>query len=143
MRPWDWIIYCTLCIISSRRDARDPVRTCTIHARQSSLEVRVRATALFKAAIAASLLSILAAPPALAQTPSPVSVTGQVVAGANRAAVPGAIIEAGGFGATRRTVTDADGRFAIDAPPGTLRIELSVTARGFLNQRVDLTVAAR
>ena len=65
-----------------------------------------------------------------------VTVAGQVVAGANKAPVVGAAIEAG----ARRTVTDAAGRFAIDATPGTLRLE--VTAKGFVNQRVDLTVVA-
>ena len=77
------------------------------------------------------------------------TVAGQVVTGANKAPVAGAAIEPGagarppspgGFGATRRTVTDAAGRFAIDAAPGTLRLE--VTAKGFLSQRVDLTVVA-
>ena len=82
----------------------------------------------------------------LRDTP-PVTVAGQVVTGANKAPVAGAAIAAGarppspgGFGATRRTVTDAAGRFAIDAPPGPLRLE--VTAKGFLNQRVNLTVVA-
>ena len=70
------------------------------------------------------------------QTSSPVTVAGQVVAGANNAPVVGAAIEAG----ARRTVTDATGRFAIEATPGALRLE--VTAKGFLTQRVDLTVVA-
>ena len=73
-----------------------------------------------------------------AQTPSPVTVAGQVVTGANKAPVAGAAIEPGA--GARRTVTDAAGRFAIDAAPGTLRLE--VTAKGFLSQRVDLTVVA-
>ena len=73
-----------------------------------------------------------------AQTPSPVTVAGQVVTGANKAPVVGAAVEPGA--GARRTVTDAAGRFAIDAAPGPLRLE--VTAKGFLSQRVDLTVVA-
>ena len=65
------------------------------------------------------------------------TVAGQVVTGANKAPVVGAAIEPAG---ARRTVTDAAGRFAIDATPGTLRLE--VTAKGFVSQRVDLTVVA-
>jgi TonB-dependent Receptor Plug Domain/Carboxypeptidase regulatory-like domain len=71
----------------------------------------------------------------LRETP-PVTVAGQVVAGVDNAPVAGAAIEAG----ARRTVTDAAGRFAIDATPGTLR--LAVTAKGFVTQRVDLPVVA-
>jgi hypothetical protein len=71
------------------------------------------------------------------ETP-PVTVAGQVVTGANNAPVAGAAIDPGA--GARRTVTDAAGRFAIDATPGPLRLE--VTAKGFLNQHVDLTVVA-
>src|SRR4030095_4076083 len=49
------------------------------------------------------------------QTPSLVTVAGQVVAGVNKGPVAGAAIEAG----ARRTVTDAAGRFAIGGTPGT------------------------
>jgi hypothetical protein len=73
------------------------------------------------------------------EPPRPATVAGQVVAGANKAPVVGAAVEAIGAG-TRRTVTDAAGRFAMDVTPGTLRLE--VTAKGFANQRVDLTVVA-
>jgi hypothetical protein len=70
------------------------------------------------------------------QTPSLVTVAGQVVAGADKAPVVGAALEAG----ARRTVTDMAGRFAIDATPGTRRLD--VTAKGLVSQRVDLTVVA-
>jgi hypothetical protein len=87
---------------------------------------------------------------AYAQTTPAVTVAGRVVAGADKAPVVGAVIETieagppspAGFGATRRTVTDAAGRFAIDVAAGTPRIELSVTAPGFVSQRIDLTVVA-
>jgi hypothetical protein len=69
------------------------------------------------------------------QAPAAV-VSGQVVTGANKAPVVGAAIEAGG----RRAVTDKAGRFAIEATPGALVLE--VTAKGFVTQRVDLTVVA-
>ena len=71
------------------------------------------------------------------QTTSPVIVLGQVVGGANKAPIAGATVESDD--GARRTVTDAAGRFAINASAGTLRLE--VTAKGFVNQRVDLTVA--
>jgi len=78
-----------------------------------------------------------------AQTPSPVTVAGQVVSGANKAPVAGAAVETigagarppspGGFGGTRRTVTDAAGRFTIDATPGTLRLEVTAKNATVLN----------
>jgi hypothetical protein len=70
-----------------------------------------------------------------AQAPAPITVSGQVVTGASKLPVVGAVVEAG----PTRTVTDEAGRFAIAARPGTLRLE--VTATGFVTQRVDLTVA--
>src|SRR5262245_34199290 len=79
----------------------------------------------------------------VAQAPALVTVNGQIVAGANKTPVAGAIIEAiatSGPGATRRAVADASGRFAIDAALGALRLE--IIAAGFVTQRVDLMVAA-
>jgi len=77
----------------------------------------------------------------LRETP-PVTVAGQVVTGAGKAPVADAAIEAIGAGGAgdRRTATDAAGRFAMNASPGTLRLEVS--AAGFAKQRVDLTVVA-
>ena len=80
-----------------------------------------------------------------AQTASPVTVAGQVVAGADKAPVVGAAIEVVGVvgvvgAGGRRTVTDAAGRFVIDATPGTLRVEIN--AKGFVNKGVDVTVVA-
>ena len=72
------------------------------------------------------------------QTTSHVIVHGQVVTGAHKAPVAGATIES--HDGARRTVTDAAGRFAMNATPGPLRLE--VAAKAFLNQRVDLTVVA-
>jgi hypothetical protein len=69
------------------------------------------------------------------QAPAAV-VAGQVVTGANKVPVVGAAIEAGG----RHAVTDGAGRFVIEATPGAL--VLQVTAKGFVTQRVDLTVVA-
>ncbi|HEY7474554.1 MAG TPA: TonB-dependent receptor [Vicinamibacterales bacterium] len=71
-----------------------------------------------------------------AQAPAPVTVAGQVVTGAKKAPVVGAVVEAG----APRVVTDPAGRFAIDAPPGPLHLQ--VTAKGFVTQHVDLTVVA-
>jgi hypothetical protein len=70
------------------------------------------------------------------QAPAPMTVAGQVITGAGKTPVVGAVVEAG----TGRVVTDGAGRFAIDATPGPLRLD--VTAKDFLPQRVDLTAVA-
>ena len=74
-----------------------------------------------------------------AQTPSPVTVAGQVVTGANKAPVVGAAVESDGRRAGERSRTRPVA-LRLTPLPDTLRLE--VTAKGFVNQRVDLTVVA-
>jgi Ca-activated chloride channel family protein len=80
--------------------------------------------------------------PEAATTAASVTINGRVDTGADRTPVAGAAIEAIGTSGPgeRRTITDAAGRFEMEAAPGALRLE--VTAKGFLTQRVDLTVVA-
>src|SRR5262245_17247494 len=86
------------------------------------------------------LLSVPVATSAAAQTPtqapSNVAVTGVIFEGELTRPVAGAVIESG----TARAVAGTDGRFALALPLGPVR--LRVTATGFLEQRLDVSVAA-
>ena len=79
----------------------------------------------------------VAGPVVLRETP-PVTVAGQAVTGAAKAPVRNAVVTVLPAGEPR--AVDQDGRFTLTVPPGRFRVDVSAT--GFVNQRVDLTVVA-